>query len=268
MPAIDLSRLRKQSARLAEFFFVPDEFIKHLHETLDFYVDYTVRKARAVAPGASLRTYRTPSVIVRQIEQDLGARAANPENADAALELADRLWDEEWLETRILAAFLLGSVPPREERLLARLTAWAQQLFDADLRAELLDTSLARLRREAPDMFLALVGEWLQPQRTALWPNGLQAVISAVSDPEFHNLPPLMKVIEPVVMAAPPKLQNDIEALILALYQASPTETGYFVRQILMETDDPMTALTFRRISPSLPRELQEEIREFIRGKA
>jgi hypothetical protein len=268
MPAIDLSRLRKQATRLAEFFFVPDEFIRHLHEMLDFYVNYTVRRPRVPAPGANLRTYRTPAVVVRQIEQELSAIATRPENADAALELADRLWDEEWLETRILAAFLLGAMPPREERLLARLTAWTQQLFDADLRAELLNTSLVRVRREAPDVFLGLVGEWLQAQRQSLWANGIQAVISAVSDPEFHNLPPLMKVIEPVVQTAPPKLQTEIEELILALYAASPTETSYFVRQVLMDSDDPMTAITFRRISPALPLDLREEIREFIRGKA
>jgi hypothetical protein len=268
MPAIDLARLRKQASRLADFFFVPDEFIKHLHEMLDSYVNYTVRKSRAVAPGANLPTYRTPSVIVKHIEQELTARAVRPENSDAALELADRLWDEEWLETRILAAFLLGSIPPREERLLARLTAWSQQLYDADLRAELLNTSLLRVRREAPDVFLSLIGEWLVPQRTALWPNGIQAVISAVSDPEFENLPPLMKVIEPVVVEAPAKLQNELEELILVLYAASPTETTYFVRQILIESENPMTAMTFRRIAPSLPMELREEIREFIRGKA
>jgi hypothetical protein len=268
MPAIDLSRMRKQAARLADFFFLPDQFIKHLHEMLDFYVNYTVRKPPASAPGANLRTYRTPAVIVRQIEQELMGRAASPENASAALELADRLWDEEWLETRILAAFLLGSIPPREERLLARLTAWTHQLYDADLRAELLDTSLKRLRREAPDLFLELVAEWLKPQRMALWHNGIQAVIAAVADREFRNLPPLMQEIEPVVKTAPSKYQKDVEALILALYAASPTETTYFVRQLLTDSDDPQTVLTFRRISPFLPGELQEEIRDFIRGKA
>jgi hypothetical protein len=268
MPAIDLSRLRKQAARLADFFFLPDEFIRHLNEMLDSYVNYTVRKPRAAAPGANLRTYRTPSEVVRQIEQELDIKAALPENSDAALDLADRLWDEEWLETRILAAFLLGSIPPREDRLLARLTAWTQQLFDAELRAELLDMSLARLRREAPEVFLELVGEWLQPQRSSLWANGMQAVVSAVSDPQFANLPPLMKVIEPVVAAAPARLQVEIEELILALYAASPTETTYFIRQVLIDSQDPMTAMTFRRIASALPTELREEIREFIRGKA
>ena len=268
MPAVDLARLRKQAARLADFFFVPEEFIRHLHGMLDSYVNYTVRKPPALAPGANLQTYRTPAVVVKQIEQELASIAALPENSDAALDLADHLWDQEWLETRKLAAFLLGSIPPREERLFARLTAWTRQLYDADLRAQLLDTSLSRLRKEAPEIFLALIGEWLRPQRTPLWPNGIQAVISAASDPDFTNLPPLMKVVEPIVEAAPAELQNEIEELILTLYAASPTETTYFVRQILTDSKDPRTATTFRRISPSLPAELREEVREFTRGKA
>lgn len=265
MPAIDLARLRKQAARLSDFFFVPDEFIRHLHETLDFYVDRSIRKQQAVAPGANLQSYRTPSVILKQIEQEL--IRPSREDPDAALDLADRLWDEAYLETRVLAAFVLGQIPPQEVRLLARLTAWTQQVYDSNLRAELLNTSLSRLRKEAPDTFLELIGEWLQPERTRLWSNGIQAVVSAVSDPQFVNLPPLLKLIEPVVTAAPSKLQNEIEQLVLALYKSSPTETTYFLRQVLNQSEDPMTAVTFRRISPSFPPALKAELHEFIRAK-
>jgi len=84
MPAVDLARLRKQAARLADFFFVPDEFIKHLHEMLDFYVNYTVRKLSANAPRVNLLSYRTPSVVVKQIELELSRLAEKNENADAA----------------------------------------------------------------------------------------------------------------------------------------------------------------------------------------
>jgi hypothetical protein len=265
MPAIDLARLRKQAARLADFFFVPDEFIKHLHELLDFYVNRTVRKPQAAAPGKNLQTYRTPPFIVKQIEYELTPLAN--ENPDAALELADRLWDEEYLETRLLAAFLLGRIPPKEERLLTRLTAWTQQMNDASLRAELLNTSLARMRKEAPDMFIELIAEWLQPGRSRFWLNGIQAVISAVSDPAFVNLPPMLTLLEPVIEAAPSGLQLEIEELILTLYKAYPTETTYFLRQVLSNSEDPMTAITFRRIAPSLPIALRRELQEFTRVK-
>ena len=56
MPAIDLARLRKQANRLADFFFLPDEFMKHLREMLEFYVNYTLRTKENVAPGSNLMT--------------------------------------------------------------------------------------------------------------------------------------------------------------------------------------------------------------------
>jgi hypothetical protein len=267
MPSIDLARLRKQVARLADFFFVPDEFIPHLHSILDSYVNYTARKRPATPPSIKLRTYRTPAPILKGVEEGLSRLAAKAENADAALDLADRLWDEAWLETCLLAAFLLGCIPPQEEHFLARIMAWTAQVRDPELRARLLDTSLVRLRKESPDMFLDLLDEWLRPERAHLWPDGIQAVISAVSDPDFMNLPPLLEVIKPIVEAAPADLQLALETLILALYRASPKETTYFVRQVLLHSDDPMTAITFRRILPSLPEELKAEVRDLIRSR-
>ncbi|HUI88143.1 MAG TPA: DNA alkylation repair protein [Anaerolineales bacterium] len=265
MPAIDLTRLRKQCSRLADFFYLPDEFLRHLHEMLDFYVDRTMRAQPAIAPSANLPSYHTPAAILKQIEQEIHRPAS--EHADAALELADRLWDEGYLEMRLLAAFLLGRIPPQEERLLARLTAWTSQTYDPGLRSKLLDNGLARMRKETPDQFLELVGEWLRPERSRLWSNGVQAARSAVSDPSFVNLPPLLKVLEPVMQAAPAKLQNEIEEFVLALYKVSPTETIYFLRQVLTLSNDPMTAITFRRISASFPSDLKEGIRELIRAK-
>ena len=265
MPVIDLNRLRKQASRLADFFFVPDEFIRHLRETLDFYVDRSIRQQPATAPSVVLPTYHTPNMILKQIEQVIRRLAG--EYPDAALELADRLWDEEYLEMRLLAAFLLGCIPPQGERLLARLTAWSQQIHDPSLRANLLDNGLARMRKEAPNQFLDLIAQWLHPERTRLWSTGLQAAISAISDPSFINLPPLLKVLEPSMEAAPAILQEQIKEFILVLYKVSPTETTYFVRQVLTNSNDPMTAVTFRRISPAFPDKLNREIREFTRAK-
>ena len=67
--------------------------------------------------------------------------------------------------------------------------------------------------------------------------------------------------------AAPVKLQDEIEEFVLALYKVSPTETLYFLRQVLTNSNDPMTAITFRRIASSFPNELKDGIREFIRAK-
>ncbi len=265
MPAIDLARLRKQANRLADFFFLPEDFLKLLREMLDFYVNYTLRKKENIAPGSNLPTYRTPFVVMRQIENAIGAIAA--ENPHYALELADLLWDEGYIETRLLAAFLLGRIPPQEERLLARLTAWTQQVRDPSVRAALLTTSLARMRKETPDEFLVVIGEWLHPARQRFWPNGIQALLPMIIDPEFDNLPPVYELVRPVIEAAPGAIQNDLGNLINALYQDSPSETVYYLRELLENSPNPLTVVTLRRILTMFPPELQASLRDLVRQK-
>lgn len=267
MPSIDLARLRKQALRLSDFFFAPEDFARNLNATLDTYVNYTARARRPASAGSNLPTHRTPSVVMRQIEQEIAPIATAPQNADAALALADQLWDEGWLETRLLAAFILGRISPEEAPLIARLTAWTAQVRDPGLRLQLLDASLVRMRKESPDMFLQMLGEWLRPERPRLWSDAIRAAISAIRDPHFGNLPALMAALQSIVRDAPSQIQLDLEALLLALYEASPTETTYFVREVLSSTDDPLTAVAFRRMSPSFPQQLREDIREFVRGK-
>jgi hypothetical protein len=202
VPAIILARLKKQAIQLADLFDQPDEFIRQLREMLDSYVNYSRRRVDAVAPMSVLPTYWTPTSVMRHIESELALPAA--EDPIRALELADQLWDEGYLETRLLAAFLLGHIPPQEEHLLARLTAWTQQVRDPNVRASLLTTSLSRLRKEKPERFLILVNEWLHPERRRLWANGLQVLIPLVSDPQFENLPRVFETVRPILEAARP----------------------------------------------------------------
>ena len=262
MPAIDLARLKKQTAQLADLFGQPSAFLRELREVLEFYVNRTLR-SQSVAPSSVLPTYRTPVVVLRKIETELGPVAER--QPLQALELADALWDEGWLETRLLAAFMLGRIPPQEERLLARLTAWTQAVRDPEVRAALLTTSLTRLRRETPDLFLVLVKEWLHPARQRMWSNGIQALVPLISSSDFDNLPPIFEIVEPILKASPAIVQYDLQELITVLFEASPDETTYFLQQILKGTKSPLPSIALRRMSPELPQELQASLREMLR---
>ena len=264
MPAIDLARLKKQTARLADLFDQPADFLREHRDVLDHYVNRTLR-SQGVAPSSVLPTYRTPSVVLRHIENELGPIAEK--RPISALELADALWDEGWLETRLLAAYLLGRIPPQEERLLARLTAWTQAVRDPSVRAALLTTSLTRLRKETPNLFLILVKEWLHPARQRMWSNGVQALVPLITSSDFDNLPPIFEIVEPILKASPATLQSDLKELLSALYEASPDETIYFIQQILKETKNTLTATALRRMAPDLPHELALSIRDTLRQK-
>lgn len=262
MPAIDLARLKKQSAHLADLFDQPAAFLREHREILDHYVNRTLRSL-TVAPSSVLPTYRTPNVVLRQIENELGPLAEK--QPIQALELADALWDEGWLETRLLAAFLLGRIPPQEERLLARLTAWTQAVRDPSVRAALLTTSLTPLRKETPDLFLVLVKEWLYPTRKRMWSNGIQALVPLVSSNEFDNLPPIFDIISPILKASPATLQFDLQELLLALYKKSPDETLDFIHRVLKSTRSQLPAIALRRMLPDMPQDLQTQLREILR---
>jgi hypothetical protein len=202
-------------------------------------------------------------VVLRHIENELRDLAtANPQNA---IDLADELWDEGALETRLLAAYLLGRIPPSAGHLLPRITAWTQQIRDPEVRSALLTTSLTRMRKETPREFLALIQELLHPARTRTWSNGIQALLPMIADTTFENFPPILDVVEPIIQAAPSTLQIDLRDLIVELYKASPSETTFFLKQILQASTDPMTAITMRRISSSFPAALQTELKEFLR---
>jgi hypothetical protein len=181
--------------------------------------------------------------------------------------LADRLWDEGYIETRMLAAFLLSCIPPQEERLLARLTAWTGQVRDPSVRSALLTTSLARMRTETPADFLVLISEWLHPARQGLWSNGLQALVPMITDPEYENLPPIYALVRPVIESAPGTLQIDLANLVNALYLASPSETEYYLREIVETSTNPLTIVTLRRILDLFHPELQSRLRNLVRRK-
>lgn len=261
MPAIDLMRLRQQVTRLSEFFFLPPEFVRHLHELLNLYTNPTLRLTQASTPF-SLFTYRTSPIILHTIQQEVRALAAS--YPEYALELADRLWKEEVLEMRLLAAFLLGVIPPHPQALLARLMAWINQARDPQLRLTLLDTSLTRLRREAPDEFLSLIAEWLHHERPRLWENGLQALIPLIREEGFENFPLVFRLLRPVLENAPPALQRETTEVIHRLMQRVPQETLFTFQRWLEESPNSHLSRALRRALPSLPPSLQQPLRTLL----
>ncbi len=263
MPAIDIARLKMQAAVLVEKFDQPAVFLKQLREILDLYADRTMRVGVVAAPVSVLTAYRTPPAVLRQIELELAPLAgAFPEQAMA---LTDALWKDGTLETRLLAAILLGRVHPETPQLLARVTTWVSQTRDRQLRTALLSSSLARIRREKPAQFLRIVSNWFNPAVHKTWADGIYALLPLIEDPSYENLPPVYEIVRPVIKNAPGSLQNEIAELINALYAASPVETIYFLKQVIASNTNPQTVTTLRRIMAAVPADLQAALRESLR---
>ncbi len=266
MPAIDLARLKTQAARLADKFDAPDVFVRDLREVLDYYTNRTMRISQLVK-RLSLPTFHTPRPVLRQIERDLEPLAeARPLEAVA---LTNALWKAASLESRLLAARLLGMIPPAQAiPALTRLPQWLGESTDEEIRLALLTDSLARVRHENPEALFNLVEEWLKSPRSLLQVWGLQAVIPLLNEPDFENLPAVFRILRPAIASAGPSTQLELQACLEALGRVSLTETLFFLREILEAKPSPMLLRTLRRMLPALTPELQAGLRELLRNPA
>jgi hypothetical protein len=266
MPAIDLARLKTQAARLAEKFGQPQAFILDLNELLDFYTNRTIRVTQVVQ-RYSIPTYQTPRPVLRQIQGELAPLAEN--HPGEAVTLTKALWEAGSLESRLLAASLLGSIPSTPAiPALTRLPDWLFRSTDREVREALLSDALARLRRENPDTFFMILEGWLSSARPSSQVWGMQAIIPLLQDPQFENLPAVFRILQPAVRATGPITQMDLQACVAALEKVSLTETLAFLREIISDKPSLLMIRTIRRILPGLSAELQAALREILREQA
>lgn len=264
MPAIDLARLKLQAARLAEDFSNPPAFLRGLHEVLELYTNRTMRTSQ-VAKRLSLPTYHTPPPVLRQIERELAPLAERLPLKGVAL--VNELWKDGSLETRLLAARLTGMLPPAEAMpILGRLPDWLTRSTDKQIRRALLTDAFARVRSENPEAFFILLEEWLKSPRSAWQVWGMQALLPLLESPEFENLPAVFRILRPAVLAAGPTTQLDLQACLAALARVSPTETSFYLREMLAGDPPALFLHTLRRMLPALPSELQASLRDPLRA--
>jgi len=263
MPAINLAQLKTQAARLSEKFNEPEAFVRDLNELLDFYTNRTIR-ATQIAQRLSLPTYRTPPPVMRQIQAEL--LPLSETHPTETLALIDVLWKAGSLESRLLAAALLGSISPTQAiPALVRLPEWLAQSSDKQVRTVLLTDAFARLRRENPEALFILLEDWLKSPRNSLQVWGLRALIPILTEPHFENLPAVFRILKPAIRSAGPVTQLELQSCLATLEQVSMIETLAFLRELIRDNPSPLMLRTIRRILGGLSPELQASLREILR---
>ncbi len=267
MPSVELTRLRDQIFRILTYIDRPDEFRRALVNMLEQYGEHAYRAGEAVSSRPLLPAFRAPALVMRQLELELSAAAHR--QPDLLLACAGALWQEAHMEPRLLAATILGQIPATHaEPVLASLHAWMRPAEDRQALDALLERGTVTLRRAAPDGLFRLIQMGLgtpgpENQRLALL---LIEVI--VSDPQFANLPPIFRLISPLLSAPPARLINDLHHSLAALARRTPAETAYFLRQTLATSSDPATARLVRRMVSEFPPEMQSSLRTALRSRS
>ena len=260
MPAIQPQKLKEEASQLTQWFTEPTEFLRRLEDRLEFYADRTRRPGQSGAPPPLLPAYQVPQPVLRQVERAIRPQAR--ENAQAALALADAMWEKKMLEYKLLAAEILGQVTPQPpEPIVERLIRWANNTQEDRLLDALFKNGLQRVRLENPESFLPQVQEWLQSSEEEKQILGLRALRAISSDPSFGNLPRVFKLITALSYAPPPDLQPFLRNVVQALARRSPKETAFFLQQSFQVSKDPGTAWLIRQTMDIFPNTVQDELR-------
>jgi hypothetical protein len=265
VPAIQPARLKDQAVQLAEQFDRPPEFVRGLHSMLEFYADRVHHPGQAGKPKPLTEAYKVHPPVLRQILQELVPLAA--QNTTHSLTLCDALWQQPFLEFRQLACMLLGQIPVENpEAVTQRLQAWITPELENDLVDALLTNGLAYLRLGNPQAIILMLQDWLERVDLFYQQLGLRALLPMINDPSFENLPTFFRIVHPLARSAPPVLRPDVLDVLAAFAHRSPQETAYFLRQTLALPDSPDTPWMIRQILKEFPPEIQERLRQEVRG--
>ncbi len=266
MPAIHLPRLRLQIAELLERFEYPESFSHGISDLFELYADHVHRPGQAGKPPPLIRSYNVPQPMLRLLLNEIQPFAKR--ETQQTLALADRLWEEPFLESRLVAIFLLGKAPMTlMGEVLSRAESWALDSSEEQLINALAEDGLERLRMDGMDELLAQVEQWLISKNTALQRLGLRILLSLVENINFENMPVILGLLTPFSRSAPLPVRPDVIDLFSALARRSPQETAYYLRQNLEAPHNPDTGLIIRQSLPNFPVDIAESLRSALRQR-
>ena len=249
MPAAELSRLRVQINQLIGLFDDPAAFRSALRDLLEIYSNRAYRAGEAIKPQPLLPSYRVPPLVMRQLEQELGKTCQ--EQPEQALKVVGAMWQDANLEPRLLATKLLGTVPSSQaEAVVEMINGWAQPNENFRILDALFQDGTAGLRKSAPDLMIKMIEAWMSSARSEIQAIGIRALIPLIQEPGFDNLPPIFRMLSPLVQTTPPALNADLQAVMEVLSRRSPTESAYFLRQTLNLSTGLATARLVRHCLP------------------
>ena len=260
MPAAELTRLRTQINGLIQVFDDPNSFRTALRDLFEIYADLAYRPGQTVLQQSLLPSYRIPKLVMRQLELELGRTCR--ESPDNALKVVDALWHDPYLEPRQLSTLLLGTIPASHSQLVAdKIQLWAQPEENSRIVDALFQNGTTTLRHAAPRQLLALIEEWLSSTRAGIQVLGIRAIVPIARDPAFENLPPIFRMLGPLLQNPHSALQTDLQIAIETLARRSPMETIYFLRQTLSISSAPATSRLIRRCLPAFEPAQQTSLR-------
>ncbi len=266
MPAIEISRLRTKVKLLTGLIEDPKQLLQELLQFYSAYSDLTFQSSSLSVKAGTLFAFRTPVLINREIEIAFSNFAAT--SPDRLCEFIDLLMKCPELEPRQLAATLLGALPAAYfDRVIPRLTSWANEVTDPQDLAWLITRATSTLRREKPEIWLSMLQQWLEAADEKSRSIAVYGLTSMINDSSLNSLPLIYKHLQPLLLEDNARISPYLETIIERLIQKSETETIYFLKQTIAISPGPTLIRLVRRSFPLFSTEGQESLKTFLRAR-
>jgi hypothetical protein len=267
MPAVELTRLKKQADELADCFHQPVEFNRLLLDRLEFYADRVTRPGNMAKPVPLIPRFGVPDLFLQAVEQALQRPAA--ENPEAALALVEILWKDPHLEPRLLAAALIGMAARNSPDAAASLLVqYCIPQENSLVQEALLQRSGFQLRAANIQVWFDLVERWVSSESTSQQLIGFKALQGVIEDRNFENLPVIYRLLTSPLEMTNRATIHHLETLITSLARRSPVETAFFLRQCYMRTNNPILSRLVRKCLPVFPVDGQVNLRKALQDQS
>jgi hypothetical protein len=267
MPAANLTHLRNQISYVLGQIDRPETFHHAISELYELYSDLAYHPGHSITTRSLLPSYHVPALVSSQLEFELVKVCASlPHQSLAA---ANALWRDDHLEPRLLAAVMLGRIPAAQSvDVVEQLDAWINPQDDRVVLENLLERGTLTMRRETPDALLQLIQTWLTDTNSNRVNLGIKALLPLVNDEQFGNIPPIFRLLIPLLQSVPQNQANDLVIVLKALIHRTPVEMAFLIRQVLSTSVSPSTPRLVRRVLPEFPEEYQASLRETLHAQS
>jgi hypothetical protein len=265
MTAINPANLIIRCTSVAELYQDPAQFVPALHQLLSAYAK-RVRRTGGVRSRSKLASYQVPPQVISTLLSQLKPYLQN--SPSPGVVLADALWNEKWLEFRLLAASLLGRIPDSEiEPITQRLIQWASSAESDDIRTDLVRRICQSRLKEPPRSLSSTLDQLLTRPSNRKTEAAIALLQLLAEDRNFVNFPQIYRYLDLILAPVEETFQFELRQLLRTLAQRSEQETFPFLVNQIQSAGKPRILRLVRELLPEFSPEHQAILKNSLRDQ-
>lgn len=263
MTAINPAQLVIRCADAAELYPDPDQFAPNLHQLLDTYAN-RIRGTSGFKSRSKLASYQVPPQVISTLLNQL--RPYLQESPSQGIALADALWDEEWLEFRLLAASIVGRVSILDSQPISeRLIRWVSSSESDEIRSDIIRRICQSQLKENPRSLSSILDQLLTNPGNRETEAAIAILQMLVDDRKFVNFPQIYHYLDLILSPQKETFQVELRLLLQTLAQRSEQETFPFLQRQIQSAGKPRILRLVRDLLPEFTSEHQAILKNSLR---